>query len=146
MLYTVLTAKKAHFLKSLFFSMNKTLGQKITNLADYDKNGLEAFFKGLGEKPFRAQQVIQWIHKHGVIDISKMTNLSTNLRDTLSSQCVIEMPKIKNVRKSSDGAIKLIIELFDNNLIETIFIPDNRRGTLCISSQAGCQLLSLIHI
>ena len=120
--------------------MNKTLNQETTNLADYDKDSLEKFFKDLGEKPFRAQQVIQWIHKHGVTDISKMTTLSINLRNTLSNQCIIRMPTIKKVQRSNDGTIKLIIELIDRNLIETIFIPDNRRGTLCISSQAGCQL------
>ncbi len=120
--------------------MNKALDQKITNLADYDKDSLEIFFQELGEKPFRAQQVIQWIHKHGITDISRMTTLSISLRNTLSNQCIVEMPKIRNVQRSNDGTIKLIVELTDKNLIETIFIPDNRRGTLCISSQAGCQL------
>ncbi len=120
--------------------MNKSFDQEITNLADYDKDGLETFFRKLGEKPFRAQQIIQWIHKHGVIDISKMTTLSINLRDTLNNQCIVKMPKIKNVQKSKDDTIKLIVELSDKNLIETIFIPDGHRGTLCISSQAGCQL------
>ena len=120
--------------------MNKNIDREPTNLADYDKDGLEIFFEKIGEKPFRAQQIIQWIHKHGVIDISKMTTLSINLRKILSSKCIIKMPKIKNVEKSSDGTIKLIIELLDKNLIETIFIPDGHRGTLCISSQAGCQL------
>ena len=120
--------------------MIKTLDQETANLADYDKESLEFFFQELGEKPFRAQQVIQWIHKHGVTDLSKMTNLSINLRNTLTNHSKIKMPKIKNVRKSNDGTIKLIIELIDKNLIETIFIPENRRGTLCVSSQAGCQL------
>ena len=136
----VLTVKKARTRKSLFSSMIKTLDQETANLADYDKESLEFFFQELGEKPFRAQQVIQWIHKHGVTDLSKMTNLSINLRNTLTNHSKIKMPKIKNVRKSNDGTIKLIIELIDKNLIETIFIPENRRGTLCVSSQAGCQL------
>ena len=120
--------------------MNKGLGQELINLADHDKEGLETLFRKLGEQPFRAQQVIQWIHKHGVVDISKMTTLSVNLRNKLNSQCIVKMPKVKNVEKSNDGTIKLIVELLDKNLIETIFIPDGHRGTLCISSQAGCQL------
>ena len=134
------TVKKAQIPKSLFSSMNKNIDHEPTNLADYDKDGLEIFFEKIGEKPFRAQQIIQWIHKHGVIDISKMTTLSINLRKILTSNCIIKMPKIKNIEKSNDGTIKLIIELLDKNLIETIFIPDGQRGTLCISSQAGCQL------
>ena len=134
------TVKKAQIPKSLFSSMNKNIDREPTNLADYDKDGLEIFFEKIGEKPFRAQQIIQWIHKHGVIDISKMTTLSINLRKILTSNCIIKMPKIKNIEKSNDGTIKLIIELLDKNLIETIFIPDGQRGTLCISSQAGCQL------
>ena len=69
-----------------------------------------------------------------------MTNLSINLRNNFTNHSTIKMPKIKNVRRSNDGTIKLIIELIDKNLIETIFIPENRRGTLCVSSQAGCQL------
>ena len=63
--------------------MNKNIDREPTNLADYDKDGLEIFFEKIGEKPFRAQQIIQWIHKHGVIDISKMTTLSINLRKIL---------------------------------------------------------------
>ena len=91
--------------------MIKTLCKGTANLADYDKDSLEYFFQELGEKPFRAQQVIQWIHKHGVTDLSKMTNLSINLRNTLTNHSTIKMPKIKNVRRSNDGTIKLIIEL-----------------------------------
>ena len=110
------------------------------NLADYDNKRLETLFDKMGEKPFRARQLIQWIHKHGVIDITKMTSFSTRLRESLNSHYVIDMPRVKNLLTSADGTTKLIIELVDKNIIETIFIPDNNRGTLCISSQAGCQL------
>ena len=109
----VLTVKKAHTPKSLFSSMNKTFDQEPINLADYDKDSLETFFEELGEKPFRAQQVIQWIHKHGVTDISRMTTLSINLRTTLKNQCIVRMPKIKNVHRSNDGSTKIIVELID---------------------------------
>ncbi len=120
--------------------MMKINGEDKENLANYDEKRLQIFFNGLGEKSFRARQVIQWIHKHGVIDISQMTTLSSELRGILDSKYVIKMPKIKDVHISCDGTTKLIIELIDKNVIEAIFIPDGQRGTLCISSQAGCQL------
>ena len=114
--------------------------QTESNLADYDNERLETLFDKMGERPFRARQLIQWIHKHGVIDITRMTSFSTRLRESLNSHYVIDMPRVSNLLTSADGTTKLIIELVDKNIIETIFIPDNNRGTLCISSQAGCQL------
>ena len=90
------------------------------NLADDDNERLETLFDKMGEKPFRARQLIQWIHKHGVIDITKMTSFSTRLRESLNSHYVIDMPRVKNLLTSADGTTKLIIELVDKNIIEVI--------------------------
>ena len=110
------------------------------NLLDADNSSLESFFAVLGEKQFRSSQVIQWIHKSGVVEFDRMTNLSKNLRELLAQKASVTLPELFKEKQSSDGCIKWLFKLNDNNIIETVYIPEPSRGTLCISSQAGCQL------
>ncbi len=102
---------------------------------------MESFFVSIGEKPFRATQLVKWIHQHGITEFDAMTNLSKLLRSSLPDQAEIRLPQIKQCQTSTDGTRKWLIEL-DNtgNSVETVFIPEENRGTLCISSQVGCPL------
>lgn len=111
-----------------------------TNLLGLDLNGLEAFFVELGEKPFRARQLLQWIHKYRVVDFAEMTNLSKALREKLQAVSEIRLPEVMHEHISTDGTRKWIIKLSCGNAIETVFIPEGGRGTLCVSSQVGCAL------
>ncbi len=110
------------------------------NLLDYDRQGVAAFFAERGEKPFRATQVTQWIHQAGVADFSAMSNLSKGLRALLAEQAEVRGPAPVSEQRSADGTRKWQLRLDDGNRIETVFIPEEGRGTLCISSQAGCAL------
>lgn len=110
------------------------------NLLNYNRNDLEAFFIELGEKPFRATQVLQWIHQRGVSDINMMSNLSKALREKLLTQSCISLPEIVIDQLSDDGTRKWLLKLHDGNCIETVYIPEDDRGTLCVSSQVGCAL------
>jgi 23S rRNA (adenine2503-C2)-methyltransferase len=110
------------------------------NLLDYDRQGLEAFFTAMGEKAFRASQVLKWIYQGGVDDFDGMTNLSKSLRETLKQQAEIRTPEIVTQQLSDDGTIKWLLRVDSGNCIETVFIPEADRGTLCISSQVGCAL------
>ena len=113
---------------------------KILDLMGGDIETLNTFFSSIGEKKFRSTQVIQWIHKQGICDINDMTNLSKKLRTDLPNSTVITVPKIVRQLESTDGTIKWLLELEDKNIIETVYIPEKNRGTVCISSQAACQL------
>ncbi len=110
------------------------------NLLNFDRNAMEAFFAELGEKAFRASQVIQWIHRHGVVDFAAMTNLSKALRGRLNGVAEIRMPEVVYAEQSTDGTRKWLLQLDGGNRVETVFIPTERRGTLCVSSQVGCAL------
>ncbi|MEO1889256.1 MAG: 23S rRNA (adenine(2503)-C(2))-methyltransferase RlmN [Cycloclasticus sp.] len=110
------------------------------NLLNFDREGLEAFFADLGEKPFRATQVLKWIHQVGVSDFESMTNISKALRERLADVAEIRVPEIVFEQKSEDGTYKWVLELDGQNRIETVFIPEEGRGTLCVSSQVGCAL------
>ena len=110
------------------------------NLLDYTSEDLKAFFLERGEKPFRATQIIKWIHQHGVDNFDDMTNVSKALREELSGFAEIRAPEIAIDDKSNDGTHKWLLRLDDGNCIETVFIPEEGRGTLCISSQVGCAL------
>lgn len=101
---------------------------------------MREFFSNIGEKPFRAQQVMQWIHQAGFSDFSQMTNLGKALRERLSACAEIRLPEIVSCQKSNDGTHKWLLRLECNNCIETVFIPEKNRGTLCVSSQVGCAL------
>ncbi|MBI3778618.1 MAG: radical SAM protein [Gammaproteobacteria bacterium] len=101
---------------------------------------MQEFFAGLGDKPFRATQVIQWIHQYGVDDFDAMTNLSKELRARLKDVAEIRLPEIAQDQLAADGTRKWLLRLDDGNGIETVFIPEEDRGTLCVSSQVGCTL------
>lgn len=111
-----------------------------TNLLGLDQDGLKQFFAALGEKPYRAVQVLKWIHHHGVDDIDQMTDLGKKLRDKLKAIADIRAPKIVTSQMASDGTGKFLLELDSGNKVEAVFIPDKGRGTLCVSSQVGCAL------
>lgn len=110
------------------------------NLLGLDRKAMQNFFTSLGEKPYRAQQVLQWIHFNGVQDIHAMTNLSKTLRDKLINIAEIKSPEVAYQNTASDGTHKWVLRLADGNCIETVFIPETTRGTLCVSSQVGCTL------
>lgn len=110
------------------------------NLLDLDRQGLEAYFVELGEKPFRATQVLKWVHQFGVTDFDQMSNLSKALRQTLNDQAEIRLPEVVFEKKSEDGTWKWLMQLDGHNRIETVYIPETGRGTLCVSSQVGCAL------
>jgi len=114
-------------------------GSKI-NLLDMTRGDMGEYFSQLHEKPFRAAQVIQWIHQHGVHDFSKMTNLSKTLRSRLTESSEIGLPEVVHTQQSEDGTHKWVLKLKCGNNIETVFIPESGRGTLCVSSQVGCAL------
>jgi 23S rRNA (adenine2503-C2)-methyltransferase len=111
-----------------------------TNLLGLDLAGLEAFFVELGEKPFRARQLLQWIHQYRVTDFAEMTNLSKSLREKLEKVAEVTVPELVHSHLSKDGTRKWIIKLRCGNAIETVYIPEGNRGTLCVSSQVGCAL------
>lgn len=108
------------------------------NLLDCDRAALERFFVGLGEKPFRASQVMQWIHQYGVADFAAMTNVSKALRARLAETAEIRVPEVVMDQLAHDGTRKWLLKLADGNCVETVFIPETDRGTLCVSSQVGC--------
>lgn len=110
------------------------------NLLGLNKKALEDFMLTLGEKSFRAQQILKWIHFSGVNDFNAMTNLSKPLRQKLSEIAEIKSLEIAYQNTSHDGTHKWLLRLPDGNCIETVFIPEISRGTLCISSQVGCTL------
>ncbi len=114
--------------------------QESINLLNFSREKLIAFFAERGEKVFRANQVIKWLHQHCVEDIAQMTNLSKALRQELADNCVIAAPEIVHEQASNDGTYKWLLRLHDGNCIETVFIPEGTRGTLCVSSQVGCAL------
>ncbi|KXW55700.1 23S rRNA (adenine(2503)-C(2))-methyltransferase RlmN [Ferrovum sp. PN-J185] len=110
------------------------------NLLGLTQKELAEFFVELGEKPFRAKQVMKWIHQLGVSDFNDMTDVAKSLRDKLTQLAVVAVPKLLNEQLSSDGTRKWLLELTPGNAIETVFIPEDDRGTLCVSSQVGCAL------
>ncbi len=111
-----------------------------TNLLGLPKARLEAFFESLGEKKFRATQLMQWIHQHGVDDFDQMTNVSKGLRSKLKEVAEIRGPEVIFQKTSRDGTRKWVMRLEAGNSVETVLIPDGDRATLCVSSQIGCSL------
>lgn len=110
------------------------------NFFNLTHEALRSFFIDLGEKPYRATQVMKWVYHHGVTDLELMTDLSKDLRDQLTEILVFEIPIIETEQVSTDGTRKWLIRLDEKNCIETVFIPEIDRGTLCVSSQVGCAL------
>jgi 23S rRNA (adenine2503-C2)-methyltransferase len=110
------------------------------NLMGLDRPAMEEFFRSIGEKSFRASQVMKWIHQSGMSDFSEMTNLSKGLRESLCEQCEITIPQIISDELSEDGTRKWLLSVPGKSAIEMVFIPEDSRGTLCVSSQVGCTL------
>lgn len=110
------------------------------NLLDFDLRQLSEFFSGLGEKPFRAKQALRWIHRYGEADFAAMSDLSKSLREKLSGAAAVVPPTLMAEQKSADGTRKWLLEVGAGNSVEAVFIPEDTRGTLCISSQVGCAL------
>ncbi len=111
-----------------------------TNLLNYDVKGLADFCTEIGEKPFRAKQLLRWIHQSGIADFVDMSDLTKSLREKLSALAVIESPEIISDYVAADGTRKWLLSVGAGNGIETVFIPEANRGTLCVSSQVGCAL------
>jgi len=110
------------------------------NLLGLSRSKMLDFFASHGEKPFRAKQVMQWIHQYGVTDFDDMSNISKALRAKLKRIAVIEAPEIIYQNTSSDGTRKWVMKMPGGSSIETVLIPEGNRGTLCVSSQIGCAL------
>lgn len=108
------------------------------NLLDFDLEGLAAFCERLGEKRFRAVQLFRWIHQKGVARFEDMTDLARSLREKLPGVCEVRGLPVLTQQDSADGTIKWLFDVGDGNAVESVFIPEDDRGTLCVSSQAGC--------
>ncbi len=113
---------------------------ELINLLDFDREGLKTFFVGINEKPFRATQLLKWIYQEDVTNFDQMTNLSKTLRTYLKEHCSITAPEMLVEQIASDGTRKWAIEMSCGNRVESVFIPEDKRGTLCVSSQIGCAL------
>ncbi len=116
--------------------MNST----TVNLLDLDEGALGRYFESLGERGYRARQIIKWVHQQGVTDFGAMTNLSKALRERLLGETEIRTPQVVTEQHSADGTRKWLLRVDNGNCIETVFIPEGERGTLCVSSQVGCPL------
>ena len=111
-----------------------------TNLLDFTLPALTEWFASLGEKPFRAKQVFRWVHQRGVADFDAMTDLAKSLREKLKERAEVRPPEILSEHRSADGTVKWLFDVGIGNGIEAVFIPEDDRGTLCVSSQVGCAL------
>lgn len=110
------------------------------NLLGLSLPKMQAFFAELGEKPFRATQTLKWIHQRGVVDIDEMTDISKTLREKMKAVAEVKPPLITQEYRSADGSCKWIVQVASGSSVEMVFIPEASRGTLCVSSQAGCSL------
>lgn len=110
------------------------------NLFDLDREALARFLESKGEKPFRAKQIMKWLYERNVRDINQMTDISKATRSMLLDCTTTVLPGVQESQLSRDGTAKWLFELHDGNCIETVYIPENDRGTLCVSSQVGCAL------
>ncbi|PKI01529.1 bifunctional tRNA (adenosine(37)-C2)-methyltransferase TrmG/ribosomal RNA large subunit methyltransferase RlmN [Glaciecola sp. 33A] len=113
---------------------------KKVNLLNLDRQGLGDYFASINEKPFRAEQIMKWIYQVGESDFDKMTNINKDLRSKLKSNCVIKAPVISEHQQATDGTIKFAMLLEGGQEIESVWIPETDRATLCVSSQVGCAL------
>ncbi|MBA1333359.1 ribosomal RNA large subunit methyltransferase N [Candidatus Endoriftia persephone str. Guaymas] len=111
-----------------------------TNLMELDQRSMERFFVELGSKAFHGRNVFKWIHKQGVIDFNQMTDISKRLRVQLESLAEIRLPELVFEQPARDGTRKWVLQLDDGQRIETVYIPDGERSTICVSSQVGCAL------
>ncbi|MCC2614953.1 bifunctional tRNA (adenosine(37)-C2)-methyltransferase TrmG/ribosomal RNA large subunit methyltransferase RlmN [Aestuariibacter halophilus] len=113
---------------------------KKTNLLDLNRAAMREFFARIGEKPFRADQVMKWIYQQGISNFEQMTNLNKGLRDKLTQLCEVRAPEIAYQQNASDGTIKFALKLDGGQEVEAVWIPETDRATLCVSSQVGCAL------
>ncbi len=125
---------------ALSASRQPQIGAAVPNLLGLPAKQLSAFFTGLEEQPFRARQLMQWVYGQGELDFQAMTTLSKALRQRLAQCATLQLPRIKRTEHSADGTVKWLLDVGQAQAVETVFIPESRRGTLCISSQAGCAL------
>ncbi|OIR10688.1 dual-specificity RNA methyltransferase RlmN [mine drainage metagenome] len=110
------------------------------NLLDFEPAAMTAWFAEQGEKPFRAKQVLRWIYKSGESDFDAMSDLAISLREKLKQIACIQTPKVMKEEIASDGTCKWLLDVGTGNAVETVYIPEEDRGTLCVSTQAGCAL------
>jgi 23S rRNA (adenine2503-C2)-methyltransferase len=108
------------------------------NLLDFDLDGLAAYCEGLGEKRFRAVQLLRWIHQRGQSDFGQMSDLAKSLREKLQGRAEVRPLQVISQHESRDGTIKWLFDVGGGNAVESVYIPEDDRGTLCVSSQAGC--------
>lgn len=116
------------------------MAEEKVNLIGMTESQLRDFVVSLGEKPFRGTQLLKWIHQKGIDSFDEITDISKAFRAKLKEVATLEMPKLVREEKSVDGTIKWALDVGDGNLVETVYIPEKNRGTLCISSQVGCAL------
>lgn len=109
-----------------------------TNLLDFDLDGLASYCEQLGEKRFRATQLFRWIHQRGASDFASMSDLAKSLREKLRDRAEVRGLDVISEHLSADGTCKWLFDVGDGNAVEAVFIPEHDRGTLCVSSQAGC--------
>ncbi len=114
--------------------------QPTVNLLDFDPAGLAAFVASAGEKPFRAKQLSRWLHQRFAGDVESMTDLAKSARKTLAERATIAGPTVIRDSTAADGTRKWLLDAGGGNAVEAVYIPEDDRGTLCISSQAGCAL------
>ncbi len=112
----------------------------MVNLLGLDAHALDAFVAEIGEKPFRAKQLMRWVHRYGESSFTEMSDLATTLREKLTETAVVAVPRVISDGSSEDGTRKWLLDVGNGNAVETVFIPEPNRGTLCISTQAGCTL------
>ncbi len=117
--------------------MNRT---ESVNPFDLDLRGCEQLAVELGGKAFHGRNLFKWLHKHGVLEFERMTDLSVALRLALAKHCRLSLPEVATEQPAPDGTIKWLLELADGQRVETVFIPEGKRRTLCVSSQVGCAL------
>ena len=118
--------------------MKTVSNPESVNLLGLNQKSLEEFFVSIEERPFRAVQVMKWIHQRGVSDFSQMTDLSKELREKLENNCVVKAPEVIYEKTSEDGTRKWVISVGNKDLVEMVLIPEKNRATLCVSSQVGC--------
>ena len=111
-----------------------------TNLLGFNRQAMRDYFVAMGDKPFRGDQVFQWIHQHGIPDFSAMSNIGKAMQARLTDEAELGLPEIIADHTATDGTRKWLLRMADGNAVETVFIPEKQRGTLCVSSQAGCIL------
>src|SRR5262245_1421569 len=110
------------------------------NLVELERPALETALRELGREPFRARQVFRWVYKHGVTDVEAMTDLPRELRASLGTRFVVELPALAHRETSADGTEKFLLRLADGRHVESVYIPDTPAQTFCISTQVGCAM------